>query len=471
MSESEHIERTRRALHDLEEELQDAIKGRDDLVEQVVLALSSSEHVMIRGKHGEAKSMLAEKLAEATDLSAFTQQIHRETRTKHIAGMLDLEKYEEDSELDLIETEFFSSHILHFDEFLRGTEEFQDLLLEVMEERRFTKSYKDSVELPVLSVIATTNPLTSGYNTGSIDEALMSRFAFVVDVDHLVEDSHRRDVKQAIEATEDDLSVEPVDLDPQDIRRFRDYAIENVDADSELISMFAHSLSESGMSIDTRFYRRFRQVVQTKHLLEGYHEPDDQMYLDTAVEMFSNRFDGLKTQIIEDAMDDAILRARFAEDIDELDDVSQIEDPLPFVENGMEKLQQIEEENDAIPDMLRRKMNELEERITEEAMRCLDDMSPGTVRQMSSEKFSTVRKQYLENHEVRSKMVEADCPDHEEVQDIMETYAPNAEVETTKSSGRFTAMKARPKLDSEDSFDEVVTVRKRLEDEGLLHKG
>lgn len=471
MSEPEHIEETRDALHSLRDELKDAVVGREVLCNRIVLALTSQEHILIRGKHGEAKSLLAEKVGEATDLNTFTQQIHRETRTKHIAGMLDLEKYEDDSELDIIETEFFSSHILHFDEFLRGTDEFQDLLLEVMEERRFTKSYKDDVDLPVLSVIATTNPLTNAYNTGSMDSALLSRFAFIQEVDHLVETGQKRNLGEAIEVTDEDLEVGFVSVSADDIREFKQYALDNVEYNTELISSLAKGLESQDIAIDTRFWRKYRQVVQVYHLLEGYHEPQDTAYSTVAMAMLTDRFKSLDYDTLEEELDDAVLRARYADDLDDIEEIRQIDEPHPFVQRAVRKVQELDDENDRLPQSLRNEVDIMEQNIENKAMMCLDKLEPSTVRELDTERFSTVRKTYVDNHMVKTRMVAKKSPERDVVQDILDAYVNEAEVVPGDEAGKFMHYEVKPSLDSDASFDEVVTVRNKFEEEDLNHVG
>jgi len=468
MNEPENINSTREELIELRDQIQDTIKGRESLVEQAILALASQEHIMIRGKHGEAKSLLAEKVSEATSLNSFIQQIHRETRTKHIAGMLDLGTYEDEGELDIIETEFFNAHLLHFDEFLRGTEEFQDLLLEVMEERRFTKSHKSDVDLPVLSVVATTNPLSQDYNTGRIDDALKSRFAFVADVDHLVEDSPGSDVKSAISMTEEDLEVGSVDITPDDLREFREWAIENVEYNADMIAELAANLEDEGFAVDTRFLRRMRQVCQVAHLVEGYHTLQEELFAQVALRMLDDRWDRLEHSTINTAVDDAVLTSRFSDD---LEDIREIRDKegVTLVENGAAKIQELDDSRQKFPQTLRDRISALEDEIESAAMSNITSLEPGTVQKLGTERFATVRKQYVSNKTARSQMVQRDSNDHGTVKDIMENYAKSCDVSEGDTQGKYISMSATPDIEEPKSFEEAENVQEKLAENDLQH--
>ncbi|MHA1827107.1 MAG: AAA family ATPase, partial [Candidatus Heimdallarchaeaceae archaeon] len=182
----------------LKDELRRHVKGREDLIDTVILALCSNEHVLIIGKHGEAKSFLVHKLAQITSLQVHYQQVHNELTLKEVVGLLDPLSYQQ-GKLNLLKTRFWSANILFFDEFLRGRSEFLDFLLEVMIERKCSKTVLGEVQLPqLISVIATSNPLTEEYNTERLDLAMKDRFSFIVNVDHLIENEANREVIKSI---------------------------------------------------------------------------------------------------------------------------------------------------------------------------------------------------------------------------------------------------------------------------------
>ncbi|HHE65771.1 MAG TPA: MoxR family ATPase, partial [Bacteroidetes bacterium] len=178
---------TIKKLEQLKKELKKVVKGRDKLIDALVLGIASNQHVLLIGKHGEAKSYLVENLAKATGLNYFASQIHQETIVKDIVGLLNPVKYRE-GEIDILKTKFWNSEILFFDEFLRGRSEFLDFLLEVMVERKTSKTLLGETKLPVISVIATSNPLTEEYNTERMDLALKDRFFAIISIDHLIAD-------------------------------------------------------------------------------------------------------------------------------------------------------------------------------------------------------------------------------------------------------------------------------------------
>lgn len=54
--------------------------------EAILLALVSREHLYVEGASGSAKTMLGEVVAEATGLTKWFYQMHRDTRTAELIG-------------------------------------------------------------------------------------------------------------------------------------------------------------------------------------------------------------------------------------------------------------------------------------------------------------------------------------------------------------------------------------------------
>lgn len=467
MTNNNDVEDTRNAIQNLKQDVSEVIKGREEVVETTLLALASQEHVMIKGKHGEAKSLVANLIGEGTEMQTFYEQVNRETRTKDIVGMLDLKKYKEDSELDLIETDFFNSHIMHFDEFLRGTEEFQDLLLEVMEERKFSKSHKDEVDLPVLSVIATTNPLSGEYNTGRIDQALKSRFAFVLEMNHLVEDADdMQHVSKAVSLKDSDLDIESRDIDQEDMREFREHAMENVDFDAGQVMMFAKELADNGFPFDTRFFRKYRQVCQVQALLNGEDEVGAQTYLNVAEKMFRNRKDSLELEHINDANAQATMAARHSQKVGEVDKVQNIENDAVFVEQALDVVEDFDQDLSMMPDTIQEQVTNLEKQIHDRAMHAINDLDPDTIQRMDSDQYAAIKDQYADQHTVKTKYLDSSKKEYQKAKNIADRVSNKANT-YEEEQGKHKKIVVTPVVDEPQSFTEAETFEREIEKEGF----
>jgi len=161
------------------------IIGHEKGKEAVLLALVAQEHVYIEGPPGVAKTMLAETAAQATGISFFFYQMHRDTKLHELIGdaVIVREPHPEGGELVRSLTRpggILTSELCVLDDISRAPGEALNVLLRLLNERQYNgPSSEDKVwNLPLRTAIATSNPSDPGsrYYTEPLDPANLDRF-------------------------------------------------------------------------------------------------------------------------------------------------------------------------------------------------------------------------------------------------------------------------------------------------------
>jgi MoxR-like ATPase len=208
--ESEPVARANRMLDNLRGAIGQAVVGQPAVVEQVLVALVASGHVLIEGVPGLGKTLLVRALAQALALAYGRVQFTPDMMPSDITGHAVLDP--SSRELRVVRGPVFT-HVLLADEINRAPAKTQSALLEVMQEYQVTL---EGQSLPVpkpFMVLATQNPVeTEG--TYPLPESQLDRFLFKIEIDY---PSCDEEVAVVVRATEgqagDELplaSVKPV---------------------------------------------------------------------------------------------------------------------------------------------------------------------------------------------------------------------------------------------------------------------
>ncbi|MDA7502144.1 MoxR family ATPase [Chitinophagales bacterium] len=184
---SQKMEAAKREVHKI-------IKGQEEMVHLLLIALLNEGHVLLEGVPGVAKTLAAKLTARtvATDFSRiqFTPDLMP-------SDVLGTSVYNfKTSEFEFKKGPIFSNFIL-IDEINRAPAKTQAALFEVMEEQQVTIDGKQYKMTAPFFVIATQNPIEQE-GTYRLPEAQLDRFLFKVEVDYpsiedevsLLEDFH-----------------------------------------------------------------------------------------------------------------------------------------------------------------------------------------------------------------------------------------------------------------------------------------
>lgn len=479
----EEIKDTKNKLNNLKKETGEIVKGRDDLIDSIVLALASNEHILIIGPPGEGKSMCAELITKSTGLKYFSQQLHQETRIRDIVGIFNplafskpemfvqkedfngsSEKMTELYEHLLMKSDIWDANVIFFDEIMRARSEFVDFMLEIMQERRISKTILPTKDVPVVSIIATTNPLDEQYNTERLDMAIKDRFFSIIDMNPLIEEDEPA-TREVIDQKENSFEnvLENVDISTEELKEFKEQAKEEVDYQTEIIFWIFKKMKEEGFSFSARFQKKFRKVLQVNALLNDREEVEADDLFDVSYTMLPNRFKGLDEDTIRDVVDSAVVNVEYAPLIEELNELSEVGKDMEFIQKGLTLINKADQQYPEMPSKIQEELNEQENKVKEKIRENFDKVEPLLIEKLDSEKFADVRKEFIEKFTVRTEMLSE--RDRENVRDIINRFKKTCKVEKKEDSETgSTRYIIKPKLDNPKSFKEAETLGNKLED-------
>jgi len=155
-----------------------ALVGQSAVVEQVLMALVASGHVLIEGVPGLGKTLLVRALAQSLSLAHARVQFTPDMMPSDITGHTILDP--SSRELRVVRGPVFT-HVLLADEINRAPAKTQSALLEVMQEYQVTLEGQTMPLPKPFIVLATQNPVeTEG--TYPLPEAQLDRFLFKIEI-------------------------------------------------------------------------------------------------------------------------------------------------------------------------------------------------------------------------------------------------------------------------------------------------
>jgi MoxR-like ATPase len=448
-------------------EMKKVIYGRDDIINTLSLMLASNQHCLIIGSHGEGKSMSVKKLVEGAGLFHYNIQVHNETIVKDVVGMIDPRAYQE-GRLELLKTGFWDANILYFDEFMRGRTEFLDFLLEVMQERKTSKTVLGEVDLPLISVICTSNPLTDDYNTERMDAALKDRFSFIIDINHLMQNSPS-EVLRVLNTHNENYSIKCEGLTINELTAIPKYAKETVEIDNNMIKDIFEILLKENFAFSTRFIKRFKECSQINAFMNSRTTANQIDIITVANMMLQNRFEGLTKSKINKAVKEAFALSEMTPLKTRLDKAENLKG-IKFVAEWVDIMNTIGKVNfNSLPASMKNRINAMENKFGEEFGISTKEVSRDyeLIKKMQNEYF----REYLEDMaELRSLttgyMSEADAMElikkiaaiskSEDYFDIQMNTIPSADITGKNPKKRITII---PKVDNEKSFEKMKTIR------------
>ncbi len=194
------LARAAELLTELRAEIGRAVVGQQEAVDQTLVALVASGHVLIEGVPGLGKTLLARALAKAMQLAYARVQFTPDLMPSDITGHSVLEPNREPGNgtgfgtLRVHRGPVFTNLLLA-DEINRAPAKTQSALLEVMQEYQVTLEGQTLALPRPFMVLATQNPIdTEG--TYPLPEAQLDRFLFKIDIGYPLHDEESAIVKR-----------------------------------------------------------------------------------------------------------------------------------------------------------------------------------------------------------------------------------------------------------------------------------
>ncbi len=189
------IERLNTGYRDIKKELNKAIVGQAEVIEQLLIAIFAKGHCLLVGVPGLAKTLMVSSLAQALDMSFKRIQFTPDLMPSDITGteVLQEDKSTGQRVFKFLPGPIFSNVVLA-DEINRTPPKTQAALLEAMQERQVTiGGIRHKLPDPFF-VLATQNPIEQE-GTYPLPEAQQDRFMFNVLVDYPEEEEEFRIVE------------------------------------------------------------------------------------------------------------------------------------------------------------------------------------------------------------------------------------------------------------------------------------
>lgn len=202
VTESGTAEQHLAAADSIRNRLNAALKGKQDVVEMVLVCLLSRGHLLLEDKPGLGKTTLAKALASAIGGDFARAQCTPDLLPSDITGFNIFNQ--KTHEFEFRSGPVFAD-VLLADEINRATPRTQSALLEAMAERQVTVDTQRFDLSRQFFVIATQNPVDQ-HGTYPLPEAQLDRFAMKLSVGYPAPDDEIRMLQEAVGTIEDDTS-------------------------------------------------------------------------------------------------------------------------------------------------------------------------------------------------------------------------------------------------------------------------
>ena len=178
--ETDHTARAAELLQKLREAIGQAVVGQTAVIDQVLIALAASGHVLLEGVPGLGKTLLVRALSRTMALNHSRIQFTPDLMPSDIVGYATLDAATR--EIRVTRGPVFT-HLLLTDEINRAPAKTQSALLEVMQEYQVTLEGQSMPLARPFMVLATQNPVeTEG--TYPLPEAQLDRFLFKIEMSY-----------------------------------------------------------------------------------------------------------------------------------------------------------------------------------------------------------------------------------------------------------------------------------------------
>ncbi len=261
----------------LQKEVSTVIKGKDEVIRKVIMAILASGHVLLEDVPGLGKTTLAKAFSKALGFANKRIQFTPDTMPSDIVGMSIYN--EQTNAFEYVEGAAVNCNLLLGDEINRTSSKTQSALLEAMAEGCVTVDGVTHQLLEPFVVMATQNPVTSG-GTQALPDSQLDRFMICLSMGYPDAESQLAILKNV---SDRDLieKVQPV-MTIEDVKQAKSY-VKNMQVNDEILRYIIclcektreHEHVELGIS--PRGVGALAEMAKSFALCEGrtYVVPDD----------------------------------------------------------------------------------------------------------------------------------------------------------------------------------------------------
>jgi MoxR-like ATPase len=199
------ISEARQALDRLRAAMRRTIKGKDDVIEQVLICLVAGGHLLIEDLPGVGKTTLAYTLARAMDCAFSRIQFTSDLLPGDVTGVA---IYDENVKEFVFKKGPIFANVVLADEINRATSKTQSALLEVMDRARVTIDGEAHAVGAPFMVFATQNPVDYA-GTFPLPESQMDRFLMRLQMGY-PQPEDEREILRTAHPRYDAIALDPV---------------------------------------------------------------------------------------------------------------------------------------------------------------------------------------------------------------------------------------------------------------------
>src|SRR6266705_4410112 len=171
-------------LKKIRDELRHTFLEWADLIDGALAALLASNHVLVIGPPGTAKSMLADELCRRIEGADYFQWLlTRFTTPEEIFGAVSLKALEQDDYRRVTSRKLPEAHIAFLDEIFKANSSILNALLTLINERLFHNG-KEIARVPLLTLFGASNELPEEEELTALYDRFLVRFV----VNYIAED-------------------------------------------------------------------------------------------------------------------------------------------------------------------------------------------------------------------------------------------------------------------------------------------
>lgn len=257
------MERELEKLKAVISELKSNFHERDELIEGAVCALLTSNHVIIIGPPGTAKSQLANELcSRITGTQYFQWLLTKFTTPEEIFGSVSLKGLENDEYRRVTTNKLAEAHIAFLDEIFKSSSSILNSLLTVINERVYFNG-TEKINTPLITLFGASNELPT--DEDELD-ALYDRFLVRFVVGYIEEDFRFLKMIQG-----GDDKNEPTTFSLQELSKLKENVsrVEIPQAIYKILLRIRKELNAKGISLSDRRYKSSVSLIKAKAFING----------------------------------------------------------------------------------------------------------------------------------------------------------------------------------------------------------